>query len=748
MDRNKEIEELKAKNQKLREQFSSLLDSYAKLELTDLKRHQQAENQKKLIDFIQRIAKRLDDDDLLDVLVEEFLLELGADRVSYILPGSGPARRLAVSNEAVEKGAGRLSLPYFISTDTDKEYVDLLQNCLDGNDLISSKWKDKVSVVPDVTVQLPVEQRFLTAMEEEFNVVTKVDCYSAMAFPIKTIIGGDSIICVQRSVKRRTWSDSQMELFRDMCRYAGLLLEQTQMTQQIKDLKDQLSSIIQAMPSAIIGIDLLGTVTMWGGRATEMLEVEEANALGKTFWEVVPEYNFISNAIMDVMSLDGSGGLDFDDLPFKRKDGARVYHHANLFTMFGSNRGELALRIDDVTKNVELNNQLFHSQRMEVVGTLAGGLAHDFNNVLGGLVGTLSLLKQRTSRRLEVNSEDQYLKEDMEDIQIIESCTARASDMVKRLLSISRKTDIHKESINIGSSMRNIGKLCSASFDSRITVKMKIPEKGLWVSVDKTQIEQVMLNLCVNARDAIPEDGDLKMSISKFEVNQDFRNKHPDCEEYELVCLQISDTGTGIPEDIIDKIFDPFFTTKAKERGTGLGLSTVFKFMKDHEGYLDVDTDLGLGTTFSLYFKEVSEGQPETNITAPEETRGTGDILVVDDDEIIRKTISRILFGMGYTVATAASGGAAIRMCESGIRFHLVVLDVDMPVMSGIDTTRIIRTKNSDLKILYCTARGNQYDMKEELSKKNTWLINKPFNMEELGEKVKSCLLDNSDAEN
>ncbi len=744
-EHQKEIEELKAKNHKLREQFSGLLDSYAKLELTDLKRNQQAENQKKLIEFIQRIAKRLDDDDLLDVLVEEFLLELKADRVSYILPGSGPNRRLAVSNEAVDRNIGRLALPYFLATETDRQYTDMLHMALETGELMYSKWKGKVTVVPDVTVQLPLEQSFHNALEEEFHVVASVDCESAMAFPIRTSIGGDSVICLQRSQNQRHWSESQKELFKDMCRYAGLLLEQTQLTQQIRDLKDQLSSIIQSMPSAIIGIDLLGTVTMWGGRAEELLGVNEDEALGRVFWELVPEYEFVSNAIMDVMSLEGQGGLDFDDLPYKKHDGTVVYHHANLFTMFGSNRGELALRIDDVTKNVELNNQLFHAQRMEVVGTLAGGLAHDFNNVLGGLVGTLSLLKQRCLKSLDSGEGDSHkLKEDLADIEIIETCTSRASDMVKRLLSVSRKTHIHKEAMDIGHSVKNIAKLCRASFDSRIKVESSIVKDKLWVSGDRTQLEQVMLNLCVNARDAIKNEGKISLKVRPVQVTENFKKKHRDIEGKELICLSISDTGQGIPLENFDKIFDPFFTTKLKEQGTGLGLSIVYKIVKEHDGIIELDSEVGVGSTFNIYLKPVKEGERGAEEEAKASMEGTGDILVVDDDEIMRKTISRILFGMGYTVATAASGGAAIRMFESGIHFNLIVLDVDMPVMSGLDTTRIIRSKKPDMKILYCTARQNQYQMHDELEKPNTWLINKPFSLEELGRMVKNCLSDNA----
>lgn len=740
--KDKEIKELKAKNTKLREEFSSLLDGYARLELTDLRRNLQAESQKRLIDFIQRIAKRLDDDDLLDVLVEEFLLELGADRVSYILPDSGPSRRLAVSNESVQGKLKRLSLPYFISSDTDKQYSGLIYQCLDEQGLVVSKWKSAVTLVPDHNFYTTVERSFQMAMEEEFNVAQKVEVLSAMAHPIKTTKDGDMAICVQRTESNRIWSQPQRDLFCDMCRYAGMLLEQMQLNQQIRDLKDQLSSVIYSMPSAIVGIDLLGTVTMWGGRSAEFFQIPEEKILGNVFWEMVPQYHFISNAIMDVMGLEGSDKIDFEIHPFKKLDGTVVYHHAVMVNMFGSNRGELAITINDVTRQVELNQQLFHAQKMETVGTLAGGLAHDFNNVLGGIVGTLSLLKQRHTADLKNDPGNTKLQKDLEDMEIIESCTARASDMVKRLLSLSRKTVIEMEPLEINSIVDNVVTLCRASFGKMIAVEQEMPRKKFWTMGNPTQIEQAILNVCINARDAMKIGGKLTLQLSEYRVTDKFRKRFTQCSDDKLIRIKITDTGEGIPLEDLDRIFDPFFTTKSKSQGTGLGLSIVDKIIKDHGGYIDIDSKQGRGTVFSLYFiKKQAAAGPSVPIPRPIQLeKHTGDILVVDDDEMMRKTISRILYNMGYTVATAATGANAIKMCEAGLQFDLIVMDVDMPVMNGKDTCRIIRNQKPGMRVLFCTGRQHQYQIQELINQEDTWLLSKPFSAEELGHAVSISL--------
>lgn len=737
---NKDIEgeDLREKNAKLKAQFSSLLESYAKLELTDLRRNQLAENQKRLIDFIQRIAQRLDDNDLMDVLVDEFVVELGADRVSYILPGNGPRRRLAVSNEAVDKGESHLPIPYFISEDSDPEYIDMVYKCIDEEQLVVSKYSSPIQIHTDTSFQVPMEQNFQYALEEEFGLVSKVECQVVMMYPIK-ISGGDSVISLQRTKSNRSFSEPQKELFKDMCRYAGMLLEQTQMTQEIRDLKDQLSSLIQSMPSAIIGMDLLGTITMWGGRAEDMFGISEDEALGRVFWEMVPEYVFVSNALMDVLRYDSGQGVDFSKVTYRTPEGDLVYHQVNLFTMFGSNRGEVALRIDDITKQEELNQQLLHAQRMETVGTIAGGLAHDFNNVLGGLVGTLSLMKQRLLKRKAQNPTDNHLVFDLEDIEIMESCTTRATDMVKRLLSLSRKTKVEMEPLDLCEITKNIHTLCNASFESRIKIEGFYPAGKLWIEGNKTQLEQVILNLCVNARDAMKKGGVLSLDLSLSPLKPEFKQKHQSIHHDKMVTLRIKDSGEGIPKKDLDRIFDPFYTTKEDEQGTGLGLSIVDKIVKEHNGFLEVESSLNQGTVFTLYFYPTAPGKTAEVREQGNLEMGAGDVLVVDDDEIIRKTISRILYSMGYSVSTASSGATALGMIESGLNYHLVILDVDMPVMSGLDTFRLIRKKHAHIPILFCTGRHHQYQMQDVLGEENTWMITKPFSLEELNRMVKTC---------
>ncbi len=729
--------QLQAQNERLGKQLSTLMDVFAKLEIADLEHSLYFSNQKRLMDFVQRITMRLDDDDLMDVIVEELLIELKADRVSCILVGDGPKSTWAVSNEAVDRGIKRLPLPYFVDTSPPAPFVQFLEKTKKHPGMPTAcEWPEAVAIVPDAELSA-LEEEFHAALEDEFDLASRVDCRAAMAYPIETTLSGISVFCVQRINSDRSWTRQQKDLFQNMCRYASSLLDQTQLSEHIRDLKDQLGSLIESMPSAIIGMDLLGTVTTWNGKAQEFFTIAEDDALGNVFWDLVPEYNFISHALKNVMQVESGTGMDFEPQPYRRKDGSVVYYRANLFTMFSRNRGEVALRIDDVTRTVELNHQLFHSQRMETVGTLAGGLAHEFNNVLGGMVGTASLMKQRVTKG-DLNS-----KTLLEDLEVIESCTSRATVMVKRLLALSRRAEIVMEPVDLNSIVKNLVTLCGHSFESRIQVLAKVPATETWILADRSQLEQAILNICVNARDAMKSGGTLTLSINAYKVDDAFRHRHTASTDKDMICLNIRDTGEGIPLSTLDQIFEPFFTTK-RENGSGLGLTIVDSIMKHHRGFVEVDSDPKSGTHFRLYFQPAARAEGIEPVSMLEAPMGKGEVLFVDDDEVMRQTAARIMGELGYTPATAADGASAIRILENGLHFDLVILDVDMPVMNGLDTAEVLRRIRPELKILFCTGRQHQYDMGAVLAKPNTWLLLKPFDMTLLATKVREVLAEKS----
>ncbi len=717
-------------NRRLTRQLSELTAVCAKLEASDLEHSRYVSSQKRLMDFVGRMTMRLDDESLLDVMVEEFLLELKADRVAYILVDEGGERTLAVSQEAVGKGVERLSLPYFLPAGGADTFTGFLEQCLDTGGMTAVQWENPITISPDKNLSYRMDEGLHAALAGEFNLAASVTCGGALAFPLETSLGGQALLCVQRTSGRRTWSEQQKRLFENMCRYAVSILEQKQLAEHVRDLKDQLSGLIESMPSAIIGMDLLGTVTTWNSRAEEFFGIKAEDALGRVFWKLVPAYVQVAETLKDVLHLDADKGVDFEPQAHKIGDGSIRYLKANLFTMFGRDRGEVALRIDDVTRTVELNHQLFHSQRMETVGTLAGGLAHDFNNVLGGIVGTTSLMKDRLQK-------GNFDKEACtQDLQIIEACTARATSMVQRLLALSHKKDTAVEILDLNALIQSLVPLCQISFEARIYIQSEFASEPIWIRGDKSQLEQAFLNLCVNARDAMPVGGTLGIHVDQVRVDAAFRNKHPSCTALQMAVLTIKDTGEGIALENLDRIFDPFFSTKS-ENGSGLGLSIVDAIVKRHNGYLEVDSTPQQGCEFRLYFA-AAQGPKRSQAHLEKNSLPDGrTVLIVDDDEIMRKTTGRMLAELGYQVATAATGAAALSMLHNGHASDLVLMDVDLPGMNGLDTAEIFRQARPEVKIIFCTGRQHQYDMRHLLDIPDTWIIHKPFDLKQMAALVK-----------
>ena len=311
--------------------------------------------------------------------------------------------------------------------------------------------------------------------------------------------------------------------------------------------------------------------------------------------------------------------------------------------------------------------------------------------------------------------------------------------MVKRLLALSRRADIAMEPMDLNSVVKSLVALCGHSFESRIQVQARVPKEEIWVMADRSQLEQAVLNICVNARDAMKSGGQLTLSLGRFQVDDAFRQRHSSCAANELVLLSIKDTGEGIPLTDLDQIFEPFFTTK-RENGSGLGLTIVDSIMKQHKGFVEVDSDKKSGTNFRLFFQPAAKSIGPEPIAHAEAPMGKGEILFVDDDEVIRRTAGRIMGELGYTAATAADGASSIRMVESGLHFDLVVMDVDMPVMNGLDTAEVLWRIRPELKILFCTGRQHQYEMASILTRPNASLLVKPFDMSALANKVRESL--------
>lgn len=379
-----------------------------------------------------------------------------------------------------------------------------------------------------------------------------------------------------------------------------------------------------------------------------------------------------------------------------------------------------------------LEEKLKQAQKLEAIGTLAGGIAHDFNNMLMGISGYIGMYMTRFSGKgqpVELNL-------------ALELCT-QMSDVIRNILSFTRKNSTENTTFSINSAFNDFHEVLKHTLPKNIYPVMSLPGEEMTCFGDKNDFHQMLLNLAVNAIDAMPDGGDLKITLSTLNDDDTLRAKHPELPAGPAACIEISDTGSGIPAEVKDRIFDPFFTAKAlsTQKGTGLGLTIVWQTVKQLRGVIDVISTPGKGTSFRIYFPagfektRIIEGQLKVQKT--ELYKNRGDILVVDDEMAIRLFVSTVLADMGYSIHQASDGEMAVEIFSSmHDKIEAVILDLSMPVMNGRECLKKLIHIRPDVKVLIATGHDT-VSIKDELFTMGALgIIQKPFQIEELAEQL------------
>jgi two-component system cell cycle sensor histidine kinase/response regulator CckA len=395
------------------------------------------------------------------------------------------------------------------------------------------------------------------------------------------------------------------------------------------------------------------------------------------------------------------------------------------------------LYVIDATEQKELELKFAHSHKMEAVGQLAGGVAHDFNNVLTAIIGFSDLLLQ-THRP----TDPAY-----RDIMNIKSSANRAAGLVRQLLAYSRRQTLQAEVLELGELLTDLSALLNKALGEKTALKI-LPGRDLWhVKADKTQFEHVIINLAVNAKDAMPDGGRLTIRLRNVTERESLKLSGLGVAAGEYLLVEVEDTGSGIPPDVIGRIFEPFFTTKDVGKGTGLGLSTVYGIVKQTGGYIFADSEVGQGTTFRIYLpRHIVESEDETPQRArkTEVTRdltGAGRVLLVEDEDVVRSFAARALSRQGYEVLEAGTGVEALELMQrEQRRVDLVVSDVIMPEMDGPTLLKELRKSKPDLKFIFVSGYPDDAFKKSLEDGEDYAFLPKPFTLPQLAAKVKEQL--------
>jgi hypothetical protein len=387
----------------------------------------------------------------------------------------------------------------------------------------------------------------------------------------------------------------------------------------------------------------------------------------------------------------------------------------------------------DVTERRSLEAQLRHAQKMESVGRLAGGVAHDFNNMLSVILGY-------TGFALEAVRPGDPLHDDLKQVQ---SAAERAASLTRQLLAFSRKQVLSPEALDLNDVVRGLEDMLRRLLGEDVELELSLEEGLGSVKADRGQLEQAILNLAVNARDAMPQGGRLSIETADLELDAEHAAHHLGVTPGPYVLLALADTGCGMDEETRSRAFEPFFTTKAPGQGTGLGLAMVYGLVQQSAGSVWLYSEPGRGTVFKIYLPRVDAAVTVPGKRMPDnvERRGTETILIVEDEDAVRMAAERILLAAGYTVVSAANGGEALELCElNSDDIDLLLADVVMPQMSGRELADRVSGLWPNLKILYMSGYSDNALVHHGVLEPGTRLLAKPFTAEDLRRKVREVL--------
>ncbi len=517
------------------------------------------------------------------------------------------------------------------------------------------------------------------------------------------------------------------------------ITERTQMEKAVQESEGQFREIFEGSPIGIVMVSADFHFVRANASFCRMTGYTEQELASRTFKDIThPDH-----IGQDVLHMDE---LVEQKIPVYRTE--KRYIRKDKVIVWGSSTVSVArdrdgrflyflAAVEDITQRKQseeektnLESQLRRSQKMEAIGTMAGGVAHDFNNILTVITGYSAMLK------MEMGQNNPLL----DYVEPIQSSAEKAAHLTRSLLSFSRHQPIVLAPVDLNENLRSVEKLLKRLLTEDIAINTILTSEDITVMADATQIDQILFNLATNARDAMPTGGTFAIETEAMELSDEFRRSHGYGEPGRYALLSVSDTGIGMDKAAQEKIFDPFYTTKEAGKGTGLGLSTVYGIVKQHRGFITVYSEPNIGTTFRIYLPTVSAVDKEERPASVPVLGGNETILVAEDNEVVRRLISKVLTQYGYKIVEAINGADAIEQFKKTDRVDLLILDSVMPIKNGRQVYDEIINMKSDIKVLFTSGYTRDIILDKGIEDKKFNFISKPISPSALLQKVRDVL--------
>jgi PAS domain S-box-containing protein len=526
------------------------------------------------------------------------------------------------------------------------------------------------------------------------------------------------------------WSEPEQRYF-----FIGRdLTDEQRLMEAERATKETLSAVIDASPVAIICLAPDATVTVWS-RAAEMIFGYKAEEVIGRPYALVPsgEQPQGEYASLFARALAGET-LRGIQVPRQRKDGTIIEISFDAAQMRGANgiKG-VAYALADVTESRRTEQQLRQSQKMDAIGQLTGGVAHDFNNMLTVITGTIDILADAVADKPDIHA----------IAKLISEAADRGAELTGQLLAFARKQPLQPRKTSVNDVVNEVAKLLRPSLGEHIEVEWRLDARAWPALVDPAQLSTAIVNLAVNARDAMEDGGRLILETANVYLDQDYAGAHTEVTPGPYVMCAVSDSGPGIPSEIREKVFEPFFTTKEVGKGTGLGLSMVYGFVKQSGGHIKLYSEQGHGTTFKIYLPRADQDaavsaqqDPAAKIDGGSET-----ILLVEDDPIVRRSVETQLRSLGYKTILASNAAEALELVDRGEAFDLLFTDLIMPgSINGRQLAGEVRNRRGPIKVLFTSGYTEDSVVRRGLLEPGLLLLTKPYRKADLARFVSSAL--------
>jgi PAS domain S-box-containing protein len=531
------------------------------------------------------------------------------------------------------------------------------------------------------------------------------------------------------AAEQRLFTAEEVDLARRVAGQLGGPLSRA----RLQETHQRLSTAVEQSPDSVLITDTAGTILYVNPAFERVTGYSRAEALGRT--PRLLKSGQHDEAFYRELWTTISAGRVWQGRFINRKKDGSLYTEDATITPLRNPAGEVVQYVAtmrDVTRELELEQQFRQAQKMEAVGRLAGGVAHDFNNLLTVIRLSARLLEDQLHRLDPLRSH----------VERIQEASQRAANLTRQLLAFSRKEIVEPKVLDLNQVLGELDKMLRRLIGEDVELIL-LSTRDLWpVKIDPTQVEQAVVNLAVNARDAMPRGGKLTIETANVVFDEAYAAHHLEVEPGEYTLLAVSDNGVGMNEEVKTHLFEPFFTTKERGKGTGLGLATVFGIVKQNGGHVRVYSEVGQGTTFKIYLPRVAENVPTPlRLPQPAAARGMETLLIVEDELPVRELTRDILLDHGYRVLAAGDGVEALRIAgEHEGPIHLLLTDVVMPRMSGRELANQLRDRRPETRVLFTSGYTDNAVVHHGVLVEGVHFLSKPFELEALVQKVREVL--------